>query len=148
MKATNAFLIRRATVEDYPAIAEVWRKSGSSIRPHTRDSERAFREQLHAFADSYLVAVEADRMIGVVLGTHDLRKGWINRLAVLPEYRRRGVGAALVQACEDALRALGIPILAALVEQDNAPSAALFQRLGYREDVPVRYFRKVTHPDG
>jgi tetratricopeptide (TPR) repeat protein len=38
-------------------------------------------------------------------------------------------------------------LVAALVEEDNPASAALFARLGYKSDVPVRYFRKLDRPD-
>ena len=36
------------------------------------------------------VAEAGGELVGVVLGTHDGRKGWINRLAVAPAYQRRG----------------------------------------------------------
>ena len=93
------------------------------------------------------MAVERGNIIGIVLGSHDGRKGWINRLAVVPEHRRRGIAAALVRACERALDAHGIEIVAALVEPSSRESAALFEELGYREDVPVRYFRRLSRPD-
>ena len=90
---------------------------------------------------------DADRIVGVVFGTHDQRKGWINRLAVLPAYRGRGVAKALVWAAEEAIRGHDIEILAALVEPDNAASLGLFRALGYRTDVPVVYFRKPSSPE-
>ncbi|MFQ5413999.1 MAG: GNAT family N-acetyltransferase [Phycisphaerae bacterium] len=139
--------IRPATAGDYAAIVAVWRAAGLAFRAGGRDGEAGFRRQLARFPGLYLVATDADRIVGVVLGTHDERKGWINRLAVLPAYRRRGVGAALVAACDAAIRRAGIEIVAALVEPENASSAALFAHAGYSEDVPVRYFRKCTRPD-
>ena len=139
--------IRRATAEDYDEIGRVWSASGLSVRLRGRESKQAFCRQLEQFPDLYLVATEGDRIIGVVLGSHDHRKGWINRLAVLPEYRRRGIGTALASACDAAIRAHGIEIVAALIEPDNAASGVVFERLGYRTDVEVRYFRKLSHPD-
>lgn len=136
-------VIRPAAEDDYPDIVSVWRESGLSVRPQGRDRREAFVAQLARFPKSYLVAQAQGRVVGVVLGTHDGRKGWINRLAVLPAYQRRGVASALVAACEQALRASGIGITAALVEPHSAASAALFDRLGYATDVPVLYFRKL-----
>lgn len=112
-----------------------------------RESEGAFRRQIARFPDLYLAATDGDRIVGVVLGSHDHRKGWINRVAVLPEYQRRGVAASLVTACDEAIRAGGIEIVSALVEQGNNASYALFEKLGYQSDVPVRYYRKLSHPD-
>ncbi len=139
--------IRAAREEDYAAIVEVWRDSGLSVRVAGRDAPAAFAVQRAQFAETYLVAESDNRLIGVVFGTHDWRKGWINRLAVRPEYRRRGVAKALVSACEAALCGRGIGLVAALVEPDRPASASLLASLGYREDVPVRYFRKLNQPD-
>ncbi len=138
--------IRPATVRDYAAIVEVWRASGSHFDLQGRESEVAYRRQLRQFPESYLVAADGNRVVGVVLGSHDARKGWINRLAVLPEFRRRGIAAALVIGCDAALRAKGLDIVCALVESHNTASAQLFTHLGYGKDVPVLYFRKVTPP--
>ena len=138
--------IRCATAEDYDQIVEVWSASGLKMSCDGRESEPAFRRQLAQFPDLYLVATDGDRSVGVVLGSHDHRKGWINRLAVLPEYRRRGVARALVSACDAAIRAHGIEIVSALVEPSNAASCDLFEKLGYRADMPVRYYRKPSHP--
>lgn len=138
--------IRRATIEDYAQIVELWRAGGLSVRLEGRESKGAFSRQLERLSDMYLVATDGDRIVGVVLGSHDYRKGWINRLAILPEYRRRGIASALVSACEGAIRRHGIEIVAALIEPHNAVSALVFEELGYRDDVAVRYYRKLSRP--
>ncbi len=139
--------IRRATIDDYDRLVDLWEASGLCVRLKGRESKRAFGRQLQWFPDLYLVASDSDRIVGVVLGSHDHRKGWINRLAVLPEYRRRGVALALVSACDAAIRRQGIEIVAVLIEPDNMVSSAVFEKLGYRADVPVRYYRKLSHSD-
>jgi len=136
------FTLRPARPDDYDAIVELWSAAGSHVDLAARESRHAFTRQLAQFRDLFLVAVEGDRIIGVVLGSHDGRKGWINRLAVHPHHRREGVAAALVTACDTAIRAEEISIVCALVETGNAASAALFRRLGYADDTPVAYFRK------
>ena len=91
------------------------------------------------------MAENAGKVVGVVLGTHDFRKGWLNRLAVRPDRRRRGIGLGLLHACERALHAQGIVITAALTERTNTASANLLAKAGYSDELPVRYFRKPLH---
>lgn len=71
----ESWSIRAATEADYDDIIALWEAGGLPIRPEGRESRVNFGRQLVAFPGLYLVATEADRMIGVVLGSHDLRKG-------------------------------------------------------------------------
>ena len=155
----SLFSIRRVTADDYERLVSLWTLSGMHPETQGRESKSAFLQQLEQFPDLYLAATVGERIVGVVLGTHDGRKGWINRLAVHPDHQRRGIASALVTACDKVIRARGIGIVAALVDDSpkarepwgertarNAASAALFEALGYREDVPVRYFRKLGGP--
>jgi ribosomal protein S18 acetylase RimI-like enzyme len=58
----------------------------------------------------------------------------VHDLAVLPEYRGRGVGRALLGAVEDHARRRGCCKLTLEVQDDNAPARTLYQRFGF-EDV-------------
>lgn len=138
---------RAARAEDYAELIALWSVASLNVHPDGRESEPAFREQVRLFGDAYLVATEKNRIIGVVLGTHDTRKGWINRLAVHPNGRRRGIAAELVRRCEAALRARGLEIVAALVERTNAESIRVFEAAGFKADIPVHYFRKSCEGD-
>ena len=119
----------------------LFRICGLNPKTKGRDSPHSFTEQLRRNRGSYLGAFDGDRLVGAVLGTHDTRKAWINRLAVDPEYRRRAIAARLVRACERFLRAQGLEMFAALIEPENEASEAFFRSLGY-EIVPVLYARK------
>lgn len=133
--------IRNAAPDDYDAIIEVWQKAGLPHDFGSRDARDAFLHQLRRYSKFYLVAFDGPQMVGTVFGTHDERKGWINRLAVVPSHRRLGVGTSLAHACIDALRSEGIAIVAALVEDQNSASCALFERLGF-QNYPARYYRR------
>jgi ribosomal protein S18 acetylase RimI-like enzyme len=86
-------------------------------------------------------------VVGAELGSHDGRKGWINRLAVLPAYSRRNVGAILVAEVERRLAARGIAIFACLVEDWNEGSKAFFEKVGYKLFRGVSYFTKRKSDD-
>ncbi len=141
-----AIRIRRLQLADYPAIIEIFEVCGLTPRVRGRDSRKSLGKQLRSRSNVYLGAFDGPRLVGTVLATHDTRKGWINRLAVLPGYRRRGIAQRLVRAAERGLRSHGLEIFAALIEEDNAASQALFSKLGY-DTQGIRYYRRKLRDD-
>ncbi len=63
----------------------------------------------------------------------DGRKGWINRLTVEPDYRRRGIARVLIERSEAVLRDHGVRTFCAPIEEDNKASKSLFGECGYVE---------------
>ena len=126
-----AIRIRTLRLADYDPMVDLFRVCGLNPRVQGRDARGAIARQLRANRALYLGAFDRERLVGTVLGTHDTRKGWINRLAVHPDYRHRGIAARLVRECERCLRRRGIDMFAALIEPGNRASESLFRRLGY-----------------
>ncbi|MEJ2411767.1 MAG: GNAT family N-acetyltransferase [Anaerolineales bacterium] len=88
-----------------------------------------------------LKAVDQEQLIGFIAA--DLRRSqgvaWIATLAVLPEYRRRGVGEAMLQICEEQVT---LPLIRLCVRQSNQPAIELYQKSGYQQvDVWKKYYR-------
>lgn len=108
-----------------------------------------------------LKAVVDEQMVGFAAG--DLQRGnqlaWIATIGVLPEYRHRGIGAALLQECE---RRLSKELegrggrVRLCVRASNSSAIRLYERSGYRQvSVWSRYYQngedalvleKQTHP--
>ena len=142
---TAAIRIRPLHLSDYEAMADLFRICGIGPQSRGRDSRAAIARQLRSKRNWYLGAFDGDRLVGTVLGTHDTRKGWIKRLAVHPDHRRRGIASRLVRECERGLRKEGIQMFAAIIEKGNRPSERVFRRLGYRLG-PVTYARRKLRP--
>ncbi len=79
------------------------------------------------------------RIIGGVLCGHDGRRGYLHHLAVAVNHRKQGIGRALVQACTQDLRALGIPKCNLFLFGDNALGREFWLHEGWepREDLVV-----------
>jgi ribosomal protein S18 acetylase RimI-like enzyme len=135
------------TADDYEAVITLWQRTGlPSIRPEGRDSRSEFARQIAQ--GQIVIGLEEDgQLIGVVVATTDTRKGWINRLAIDPHHRRTGYGAQLVRAAEEALRETGLAIIAALIEDYNDASLALFKREGYAVHTDIYYVSKRDSKD-
>ena len=138
------------TAADYDGLVALWKASGLTYRPKGRDSRRAITRQLRLPTAIYIKALAVEgrrqRLVGAVLGSHDGRRGWINRLAVLPGYRRRGVASLLVRALERRLAALGLLVWAVQVDKGNRGSLGFFRALGYRLHDDIHYLSKREGP--
>ena len=134
-------VVRRFRPEDYDGIVSLWADAGLGARLQGRDSAEKISQQVGNGNVALLVAELNGRIVGTVLGTHDGRKGWINRLAVHPEFRRKSIAARLVAEAERWLEESGLEIIACLIDGDNTTSIELFQKLGY-EEWDGKYFSK------
>jgi ribosomal protein S18 acetylase RimI-like enzyme len=133
--------IRRFDIVDYQNIISLWEKVGLTYRPEGRDSPDSIKKQVDKGTSIIIIAEVEGRIIGSVLGTHDGRKGWINRLAVDPEFRRKHVATRLVKELETIFEKLGLEVIACLIETNNTLSREAFKKLGY-EYYGVEYYSK------
>lgn len=136
------FSIRELTVNDYDALVALWKEAGLPYRPNGRDQQERIAREVAGPCSIFLVAEIERCIVGSVLGTHDGRKGWINRLAVSLAHRREGIATALVAAVEERLAEMGIEIIACLIEDWNNDSKVVFEHLGYRYYPDVHYYTK------
>ncbi len=98
------------------------------------DPEQDIRHKVAFQPDLFLVGETRSRIVGTVMAGYEGHRGWINYLAVAPDYRRRGIGRRLMQAAEHELSALGCPKINLQVRSSNAGVIAFYQRLGFVVD--------------
>ena len=134
--------IRKLTINDYEEIIKLWSRARLPYKPKGRDSKEAIAAQMKANPEFFLGAFKDNRLVGMVIISCDMRKGWINRLAVDPDYRNYGIATALIAESERILRKHGVRIFCALIEDYNDASKELFKKDGYVEHHDITYFSK------
>ena len=92
--------------------------------------------------DFFLGVFEDSCLVGAVMAGCDGRKGWLNRLAVDPEHRGRGIAKALIDEAEKTLREHGVRVFCVLIKDSNESSKNLFKKSGYEELKDIKYFTK------
>jgi len=79
----------------------------------------------------FTVAVEGGRLLGYVIAVGEGRTGIIQSIAVATEFRRKGVGEALMRSALQYLSAFECIWL--LVNSNNAVAMSLYRKLSFRE---------------
>ena len=134
------------TSADIDRIIILWQTAGLSHRPQGRDTKDNILNQMQQESTKFIGIFKEGVLIAVSIVSHNGRKGWINRLAVHPEFRRKGIACKLIKYCEDWLSSEGIEIFAVLIEADNPDSMALFANNEYTRHNDIIYFTKKKYP--
>lgn len=131
------------TPDQYDQLIALWNRCGLPCEADGRDSRKRLEDQTY---DDHVVLLvmtdDDDYLIGSVIGTFDGRRGWINRLAVDPDFRGHRLAARLIEAAEARLVEMGVMVFGALIEEQNFPSMAAFTHMGYAGWEKIVYFRK------
>ncbi len=115
---SSEIIIRPARADDLSAVLRLWQEAGVTP-PSVTDSIEGLTRLIRESVALLLIAINDDRIVGSVIGGWDGWRGNIYRLAVTPDYRRRGIARRLVEAVSDALFAKGAERLSALVEHEH-----------------------------
>ena len=68
------------------------------------------------------------------MGGYEGRRGWINFLAVAPEYQRKGFGRKIMLYVESLLKETGCPKINLQVRETNTKVIAFYNAIGYGND--------------
>lgn len=126
--------IRGARPEDLGAVLRLW-GGARSAHAVTEDSPERVAGLIET--ESLLVAEDGGDIVGALIAAFDGWRGNMYRLAVAPSFRRRGVGARLVAAGEERLRARGAPRVTALVAFDDDVARGFWGAVGYDADAEI-----------
>lgn len=138
---TDTFFIRECRPEEAEALLLFWRSAGTS--PSITDTITDIRRTVESAA-SVLIAEADQRIIGSLIATFDGWRGNMYRIAVHPDYRRHGIGRALVAEGEKCLTKQGAKRITALVEEKYPWATAFWSSVGYEiEPGILRFFRNL-----
>jgi ribosomal protein S18 acetylase RimI-like enzyme len=141
----NRVSVRTGTSDDADGVLALWRAAGA--QPTTTDDRASLVALLSGHPDALLIAESESRMVGTLIASWDGWRGSMYRLAVLPDCRRRGIAALLVDQGERRLRALGCRRIQALVVGADARANAFWTAVDYRPDALRRFVRTVDTVD-
>lgn len=129
--------IRRFKPSDLPSILKIEKISfGPDAWP-----PKLFREYAEAWPKLFLVAAAGRRIVGYSITCIVRQAAELASIAVLPEFRGRGVATSLLKAAINKVRREGIAAMWLMVRPDNKTAASLYKKLGFvRTSRVSRYY--------
>lgn len=88
---------------------------------------------LQSYPSYFLIGWQGEGIAGFIAARRVVDEAEILNLAVKPEYRRRGVGCALVKALLEVLARESVLQVFLEVRESNAGAIRFYQALGFRE---------------
>jgi ribosomal protein S18 acetylase RimI-like enzyme len=133
--------------QDYKNVYALWTGTAGMGMRSLDDSEQNIGKFLDRNPRTCFVAEREGSIAGVILSGHDGRRAYVYHTAVAEKYRNRGIGAALVRAVEDAMKAEGINKIALVAFKTNKAGNDFWEGQGYAERTDLSYRNRSLNPE-
>jgi ribosomal protein S18 acetylase RimI-like enzyme len=127
---------------DYPAVLSLWQGIETGIKVGRSDSLEEIGKKAARDPDLFLLAEADGEIVGTIIGGYDGRRGMIYHLAVRQDFRKQGVGNALLSEVERRLQAKGCVKCYLLVFAENKKAIQFYENRGWFEMTEDKIFAK------
>jgi ribosomal protein S18 acetylase RimI-like enzyme len=135
--------IRPFKSDDEESVIALWRRC-DLIRPWN-DPHRDIERKLRVRPEWFLVGILDGEIVATVMAGYEGHRGWLNYLAVTPEFQRRGFARTIVVEAERLLLEAGCPKINLQIRTSNHGVIEFYRRLGYSVDDVVSMGKRLEH---
>ena len=128
----SEFIIRQYHIDDWDEVIDLWIQCGLVVPQN--DPNRDIERKLKVNPEWFLVGLLEGDIVATCMAGYEGHRGWINYLAVAPQYRRRGFAAKLMQEAERILRRAGCPKINLQIRTSNSDVIEFYKAIGYSMD--------------
>ena len=128
----SSLFIRPFQTEDEAVLVKLWQLCELTVP--WNDPHKDIARKLKVQPELFLVGMLENRLIASVMGGYDGHRGWINYLAVHPEFQGQGYAQQIMEYVESALRKMGCPKINLQIRAGNDKVILIYQKLGFTDD--------------
>lgn len=136
--------IRPFQTADQEIVIKIW-EACELTRPWNSPTKDIARK-LTVQPDLFLVGETNNLIVATVMAGFEGHRGWINYLAVLPQYQGKGYGRLMMDAAEEKLLALGCPKINLQIRSTNTAVIDFYNAIGFKQDDVVSFGKRLI-PD-
>jgi ribosomal protein S18 acetylase RimI-like enzyme len=136
------FVIRQYRTDDQEDVIELWSKCGL-ITPQN-NPERDIERKLKVNPELFLVGQLDGSIIATCMAGYEGHRGWINYLAVLPQYQRQGFATQIMQEAEKILEDAGCPKINIQIRSSNTGVIEFYKTIGFTRDEVISMGKRLV----
>lgn len=137
----KTFSIKTMTIEDYEGLYALWKTIRGFGMRSIDDSREGVERFLKRNPGTSVVAVSSDgSIVGGILCGHDGRRGCLYHVCVREDWRRMGIGKAMVVYCMNALKAEKINKVSLIAFTANDIGNAFWKCIGWTKREDLNYY--------
>ncbi len=136
--------IRKYQTDDQEMIIDLWDKCGLVVPQN--NPQKDIERKLKINPEWFLVGELKGNIIASCMAGYEGHRGWINNLAVSPDYQRQGFARQIMTEAELLLRAAGCPKINLQIRSSNAAVIEFYKAIGFRIDDVVSMGKRLD-PD-
>ena len=134
--------IQTMTINDYEDVYSLWTNTPGVGMRSVDDSKQGIEKFLNRNPTTNFVAVDDDKIVGVILSGHDGRRGYIYHTAVDIKFRGQGIGTKLLESVYGALEKEGVTKAALVVFTNNEIGNSFWKTKGFEKRIDLNYYNK------
>ncbi len=137
--------IRPYKQDDSEAVIRLWKDCGLVVP--WNDPQKDIQRKLFVQPEMFLVGCLDDGIIASIMAGYDGHRGWINYLAVQPEYQRSGIGRLMMEEAQKLLHEAGCPKINLQVRSSNTGVIEFYKAIGFKTDEVVSLGKRLEPDD-
>ncbi len=126
------FRITRYSPKYQDAVIDLWNQCDLIVPQN--DPLQDIQKKLDFQPEFFFIALVDEQLIGSIMVGYEGHRGWINYLAVLPSFQKRGYGRKLVEKAIVEMRKIGCLKINLQVRSGNASAVEFYKHLGFEEE--------------
>ena len=128
------------TMRYYHDIIDLWKRSG--IEVSSSDTRDEITKMLKRNSNLFLIGKEDGKVIAVVMGGFDGRRGYVHHLAIDPDYQKKNYGKMMMDELIEKFRKKKVHKVHLFIEKHNKEVIDFYRKLGWevRDDLIMMSF--------
>lgn len=131
-KNWKSMRIRKYKFADRNKLIRLWQEC-RLINPKN-DPKKDIERKLKVRPGWLLIGEEKGIIVASVMVGYEGHRGWINYLAVKPDFQSNGFGTMIMEKAEKILKKAGCPKINLQVRKENRKVLNFYKKLGFAED--------------